>query len=171
MKLPLLLTNSYTRSRVWNNICAWFNPRQRWLTKVIPNTWTDKTELIPRLLFTCLIDFVESEEGLSQLNMDWEDELAQGHVTQEYIDDINKCYGLLKEVYDYVKTERDVLEKQQNAAYPELPPNLFSKGYVNTDHRSYGEMYGEVNRLEALIEQKDQWAMKAIVEQVGILWT
>ena len=40
----------------------WFSPRQKWLTKDIPNHWSDKTALIPQLLIKCLIHFVEEEK-------------------------------------------------------------------------------------------------------------
>jgi hypothetical protein len=170
MKLPLFFTNAYTRSRVWDDVCAWFNPRQKWLTDVIPNTWCDKTELIPRVLFICLVDFVDNEKGLDQLNVDWSSDLAAGYITQEYVDEVNSKYGLLKEVYDYIKTERHQLHIDLDAAYPPMP-DLFTKRTVTMEEGSYEKLYGEVNRIEKLIEEKDQWAMKAIVEHVGILWT
>ena len=168
MKLPLLFTNRYARKDLYDTVRCWFKPCQKWLTKEIPNTWCDKTELIPRLLFTCLINFVEEEKGLDQLGISWESDLKAGYVTQAYVDDHTYRYGLLKKVYDYVKYERDFLKNLMNASYPDHLPE-FLGGPV--DNRPYEVKYAETNRLEKLIEDKDQWAMKSIVEQVGILWT
>jgi len=146
-------------------VTSWFNPKQKWLTRVIPNTWCDKVELIPQLLFTCLIDFVEEEKGLGQLNIDWKKELEDGHVSQEYVDDVIKVYTELRDVYNYIKTERVQLERQHNESYPDYPLPTELKG------KDYHELYAETNRLEKLINDKDQWAMHAIVTHVGCLWT
>ena len=63
-KHPSLLLNSFYWWDLKYQIGAWFKPRQKWLTKTIPNTWCDKTSLIPHLLFTCLVNYVEDENGL-----------------------------------------------------------------------------------------------------------
>jgi hypothetical protein len=162
---PSMLTNSFWRHDVVYPITSYFNPKQKWLTREIPNTWCDKVELVPRLLFACIINFVEKEDGLSQLDIDWKEELENGHVSQEYVDDVIKTYTELLNVYDYVKTERALLQKQHDESYPDypLPPELEGKGYH--------EVYAETNRLEKLIEEKDQWAMHTIVTRVGYLWT
>lgn len=162
---PSMLFNSFWRHDVVYPVTSWFNPKQKWLTRVIPNTWCDKTELIPQLLFACLIDFVEKEKGLGQLDIDWSKELEAGHVSQGYVDNVIKTYTELRDVYNYIKTERAQLEKQHNESYPDypLPPELEGKGYY--------EVYAETNRLEKLINDKDQWAMHAIVTHVGCLWT
>jgi Mn-dependent DtxR family transcriptional regulator len=35
----------------------------------------------------------------------------------------------------------------------------------------YKEAYAEVRRLEALIEEKDMWAMKTIIKHYQKMWT
>lgn len=157
---PKLIANQFWRSDVILPITAWFNPRQKWLTKVIPNTWCDKTELIPRINFAVLVDFVESEKGLSQLDIDWEDELKNGYVSQEYVDSVIHTYTELKDVYNYIKYERPSLEKAHDESYPEL-----------NAQGSYYEIYAETNRLEKLIEDRDTWALTKIIEHRGVLWT
>ena len=168
MKLPVILTNS--RRDLWYKISSWFNPRQKWLTKVIPNIWCDKVELVPLLLFTVLIDFVEQEKGLDQLDVDWSEDLRAGYVIQEYVDDIQTKYGLLRQVYAYVKTDRKIFHDRMNEAYPSELPTFITNGN-STSEEPYATKYREVIRLRKLIEEKDQWAMKAIVEHVGVLWT
>jgi hypothetical protein len=162
---PSMLTNRFWRHDVVYPVTSWFNPKQKWLTREIPNTWCDKVELVPRLLFACLIDFVENEKGLSQLDIDWKEELENGHVSQEYVDNAIKTYTELLNVYGYIKIERALLQKLLDESYPPypLPPELKGLGYK--------ELYGETNRLNELITKKDQWAMHAIVTHVGCLWT
>lgn len=151
-----------------DKISTFFFPRQRWLTKAIPRTWCDKTELIPLLLFTCLIDFVEKEKGTEQLHVDWTEDLEKGYVTQEYVDSVNRIYSELEEAYRYAKTGRKELLDALNKSYPEIN---FSKTGTFSTEQPYHIAYAETNRLEKLIEDKDYWAMNIIIKHVGVLWT
>jgi hypothetical protein len=181
-KHPSLIFNSFFWWDLKYQISASFNPRQKWLTKSIPNTWCDKTTLIPHLLFECLIHYVEKEEGL-QDQTDWSKDLKEGYVTQEYIDTMKTRDELLRAVYNYVKTERLVIESEQDNSYPiPLSPtkDLFTKNEdgnrtMRTCDDVYGmsftEAYAEVDRLEKLIEEKDMWAMNTIVKYYQYMWT
>jgi len=180
-KHPSLLLNSYFWWDLKYQIYAWFNPRQKWLTKTIPNTWCDKTTLIPDLLFTCLIHYVEDEKGL-QDEIDWSEDIKAGYVSQEYVNDRQNKDALLRAVYNYVKTERLEIEAAQDNSYPiPLSPakDLFTQNEDgNRTMRScddvygmpYAEAYAETNRLEKLIEEKDLWAMNTIVKYHQYLW-
>ena len=181
-KHPSLIFNSYFWWDLKYQISAWFNPRQKWLTKTIPNTWCDKVTLIPHLLFECLIHYVEKEKGL-QDQIDWSEDLKNGYVSQEYINDRQNRDATLRAVYNYVKTERAALEAAQDNSYP-IPlsstRDLFIKNEDgNSTMRScddvygmpYEEAYAETNRLEKLIEEKDLWAMNTIVKYHQYLWT
>jgi hypothetical protein len=181
----LLFTNSYARSDLYWKIRAFFIPQQRWLTGVIPRTYCDKVELVPRVLFAILVDFVEKEKGLSQLDMNWSKEVVDGHVTQNYVDDIHTTYGELRDAYNYVKYERDKLQHAHDNSYPSLLPgvtSMFAPAREGSNTRrmltceeqygmSYAEAYAESNRLEALIEERDQAAMQTVVRHVKTLWT
>lgn len=181
-KHPSLIFNSFFWNDLKYQISASFNPRQKWLTKSIPNTWCDKTTLIPHLLFECLIHYVEKEGGLRD-QTDWSEDLKGGYVTQEYIDNLKTRDELLRAVYNYVKTERLVIESEQDNSYPiPLSPtkDLFTKNEdgnrtMRTCDDVYGmsftEAYAEVNRLEKLIEEKDMWAMNTIVKYYQYMWT
>ena len=162
--------------------------QQDWLRKIIPYDWCDNTELIPRLMFAMLIHFVEKENGLSQLNMNWDYELEHGHITQSYIDKINGIYGELRDAYNYVKTERPQLEIDLDNSYPEKLAGVHEffeepiidefgnkSSLMNTCETLYGlpfeEVYRENMRIEKLIDDRDQWAMNIIVKYVNYLWT
>jgi hypothetical protein len=181
-RCPSLLFNSFYWWDLKYKIQAFFNPRQKWLTRTIPNTWCDKVSLVPHLLFTCLVHYVEDENGL-QDQIDWSDDLEKGYTSQEYVDNVKSTDSELRSVYNYIKTERPQLEDQYNNSYP--TPN--SKGgdffVQDADGRytmrscedlyglSYEEAYAETHRLEKLIEEKDMSAMLTIVKHYQRLWT
>lgn len=167
--LDLISFSSFARGVAWNHVSSFFRPRQKWLTDKIPNTWCDKVELVPLVLFTILIDFVESEKGTDQLHIDWTEELEAGHVSQEYVDQVKTIYAELEAAYHYAKTSRQILLNRLDLSYPE--PDL-SKGIFGTKKSgTYEELYGETNRIEKEIADKDYWAMNIIVKHVGVLWT
>jgi hypothetical protein len=181
-KHPSLLFNSFFWWDVRYRISAFFNPRQKWLTKTIPNTWCDKVTLIPHLLFTCLIHYVEKEEGLND-NYDYAEDLEKGYVSQQYVDSVLETDRELREVYNYIKTERPQLEEQHENSYP-TPNSKAGDIFVENKDGSctmrsceelygmpYKEAYAEVRRLEALIEEKDMWAMNTIVKHYQKMWT
>jgi hypothetical protein len=181
-KHPSLLFNSFYWLDVKYKIDAFFNPRQKWLTKTIPNTWCDKVSLIPHLLFTCLVHYVEKEEGLSD-NYDYAEDLEKGYVSQQYVDSVLETDCELRAVYNYIKVERPQLEEQHENSYPtptSKATDFFVKGAdghytMRSCEDLYGfpyeEAYAETHRLEALIEEKDMWAMKTIIKHYQKMWT
>lgn len=183
-KCPSLLFNSFYWWDLRYKICAWFNPRQKWLTQTIPNTWCDKVTLIPHLLFSCLVHYVEDEKGL-QDEIDWSDDLKKGYISQEYVDNIQATDSELRAVYNYIKVERPQLEEQYNNSYPTLKSskeindifvedadgNSTMKSCEELYGLSYEEAYAETHRLEALIEEKDMWAMQTIIKHYQKMWT
>lgn len=181
-KHPSLLFNSFYWDDLRYKISAFFNPRQKWLTKTIPNTWCDKTALIPHLLFTCLVHYVEGEEGLHD-NYDYAEDLEKGYVSQQYVDSVLETDRELREVYNYIKTERQELELSLEASYPK-PKDPNEDIFVKTSDivfqvksceelygLSYTEAYAGVRRLEGLIEEKDAWAMNTIIKHYQKMWT
>jgi hypothetical protein len=182
-KHPSLLFNSFYWDDLRYKISAFFKPRQKWLTKTIPNTWCDKTALIPHLLFTCLTHYVEDEKGLRD-HTDWTEDLEKGYISQEYVDSVKNTDNELREVYNYIKTERPELEKQHENSYPTPSSKAINDLFIKEEDgnctmrsceelygMSYKEAYAEVHRLEALIEEKDMWAMKTIVKHYQKMWT
>ena len=180
---PSLLFNSFYWDDLRYKISAFFKPRQKWLTKTIPNTWCDKTALIPHLLFTCLTHYVEDEKGL-QDHTDWTEDLEKGYISQEYVDSVKNTDNELREVYNYIKTERPELEKQHENSYPTPSSKAINDLFIKEEDgnctmrsceelygMSYKEAYAEVHRLEALIEEKDMWAMNTIVKHYQKMWT
>lgn len=182
LRHPSLLFNRFFRGELKYKIETWFNPRQKWLTQTIPNTWCDKTYLIPQLLFECLVHYVEEEKGL-QDQLDWTSDLKEGHVTQDYLDTIYKRDAALRSAYNYIKFERPELQLKHENSYPEIKTPCKEMLAVNKDGYSimrscedlYGmpckQAYAENHRLEKLIEKKDMMTMKTIVKYYQYLWT
>jgi len=152
------------------------------LTKTIPNTWCDKVSLVPHLLFTCLVHYVEDENGL-QDEIDWSADLEKGYTSQEYVDNLKATDSELRSVSNYMKTERPQLEEQHDNSYPTSNSKGGDFFVQDADGRytmrscedlygmSYEEAYAETHRLEALIEEKDMWAMQTIIKHYQKLWT
>lgn len=181
-KKPSLIFNRFFYTTLKDDIEAWFNPRQKWLTRAIPNTWCDKTTLIPQLLFECLVHYVEEEKGL-QDQLDWTSDLKDGHVTQDYIDTIYKRDAALRSAYNYIKFERPELQKQHENSYPEIKTPCKEMFAVNKNGYNtmrscedlygmpYKQAYAETNRLEKLIDKKDMVTMNVIVKYYQYMWT
>ena len=115
-------------------------------------------------MFECLVNYVEVENGLRDKE-DWSEDLKQGYISQDYIDNVKEVDGTLREVYEYITIIRPKLSIQLDAAYPEcigLGLNLTG---------TYEELYGEVNRIEREIYAQDNWAMETIVRLRRHLWT
>jgi len=181
-KRPSLLFNSFYWWDFRYKLEAFFNPRQKWLTKTIPNTWCDKVTLIPHLLFTCLTHYVEDEKGL-QDHIDWTEDLEKGYVSQQYVDSVLETDRELRAVYNYIKTERSQLEEQHENSYP-TPKDPNSDFLVQKEDGRYiaksceelygltfKEAYAETHRLETLLEEKDMWAMNTIIKHYQKMWT
>jgi hypothetical protein len=124
-----------------------FKPRQKWLTRVVPRTWCDKPELMRDVLFAFIVDYVEVEDGLRFRGHDWKADLEQGHVSQEYVDDTNKVLDRIYNVYVFIKTDRPRLEQEIKD----------SDEYCTQAYK--------------MLDDKDKWALKEIVELREYLWT
>lgn len=139
----------WTCKSVKQYICDRFNPKQRWLTKKISRSWQDKPELIRDLLFEILVNYVESENGLHDIDYDWSEDLAAGYISQEYIDSTKRTDDIVRRCYTWIKKDRVELEDRMN----KFPP---VKEYSNL--------------LDAL-ESGDQTTCERIISVRQYLWT
>ena len=181
MKIKLLFNRHYWFDLKYKSKC-FFYPQQEWLTDLIPNTYCDKTELIPRILFACLVDYVEVERKkyhIYEVGYDWTEELKNKHVTKDYVEMIQHRDEQLMRAYDYIKTGRDHIEARIDAAYPPRQDwdDMFKKSeekdgyYEMTVSKERSDCYKEVNRLEAIKLDKDKWCMRIIIRYHEHLWT
>lgn len=142
------LFNKFTWYLRWDAFKAFFNPRQKWLTKHIPNTWKDKPELVQDILFACLIHFVEEEKGLHDESF-YKKDLDDGYISQQYYEDAIAWNNDLREVHHYITKERPILET-------ELEETVEPRDWIVVLDKQH---------------DKDIWAMSTIVKYSRYLWT
>jgi hypothetical protein len=183
-KIKNLLTSSYHRRELkWDIIC-YFRPRQQWLVDKLPRQFCDKVELIPLVMFEMLIHFVEDEEGLDGI---WGPHYEESDTWKSIREPVRKE---LEDAYNYIKTDRPLLQKELDESYPEaldggslldhVDPVIQEDGKIKhytmrsceqIYGMSYEEAYGEVHRLEKLIFERDTETMMTIIKHREYLWT
>ena len=137
-------------SNFWyEQVSSRINPRQKWLTKVIPRTWCDKTSLIPLVNFEMVTDFVDGEKCFE--NTEYE---GDGKVRETFAKELRACYN-------YIKVERPALQKLHDDSYPEPGKSA----------GSYKKDYGETDRIEKLLNKLDTKWLVWIVKNRDFLWT
>lgn len=124
------------------------NPRQKWLTKQIPKHWSDKTSLIPEVLFAMVVHFIDGEKCFE--HTDWTDTEKSKKFAEE-----------LRDCYDYIKVRRPELQKRYENSYPD----------EDTVTGDFLVDYKDNLELEALIEKTDTKYLVWIVTNRGYFWT
>jgi hypothetical protein len=154
--------------QLWHSIKCFFNPRQRWLTKKIPNHWCDKVELIRIVLFESLVHYVDEEKCFDVLAWDEEDIEGCDLNLKTFFNEKRERKAKIIKCYDYITKQRPQLSADLDKAYPEFEIDdiLQIRKTMN-----YLETYGEVNRIEALIEKLDNETLSTILELRERLWT
>lgn len=180
MRIKKLLSTYFWGDLIYKIKC-FINPRQEWLTDVIPDTHCDKVELIPTILFKCLEHYVEVEmknDWTHDIGYTYEEELALGYVTQEYVDRVMKIDKDLLKAYKWIKEGRVKLKQKIDDAYP--PSKSISDMFTKLEDGNYSmnpltvkesNCYAEVTRLENILSKKDIQVMKIIVKHHQSLWT
>jgi len=147
-----------------------FKPKHSRLRKAIPRQWRDITSLIVDVNFEFIKAFYEDEyiDGI----VDWS--ATEHH--KEFAD-------WLESSYKYITIERLNLEKEKDNAYPKHEGEFFDSFEKITDEQGrtlyqmkddripYDVKYGEVNRLEKLIEEKDTEILTQIIKRRDYFWT
>lgn len=133
---------------IWDTICYAVNPRQKWLTKQIPNSWCDKVSLVRDVNFAMIVHFVEGEKCYE--NTDYENS-GGGH--PKFAKELMECYL-------YIKTRRPMLDKMYWESFPD--DDKYTGDYLVD--------YAETNRLEKEIEEQDTKWLTWIVTNRGYLW-
>jgi len=156
--------------RYFDYIRPILNPQNKRIRKAIPRTWVDISHLIEIVNFEFIKTFYEEEyiDGI----VDWDAQPEH----REFAD-------WLEAAYKYITVERPQLEKDMDAAYPPLRP--IEEWFVPVeespdggrrfkmvdDGLTYEEKYGEVNRIEKLIDDKDTELLTEFVKRRHFFWT
>jgi len=132
-------------------IQCFFFPKHQEIRKAIPRTWTDISNLVVDLNFAMILSFKkEADESW----VDW-------NGTEEH----RKFKNWLDAAADWIQKARPELEKQRDNSYPPYPLPAELKG------KSYDELYGEVNRVEKLINDTDTTIIKQMIDYREFMWT
>jgi len=150
------LFSSYRWEDRWHAICAFYNPRQKWVMNNITDRWMDKPVIIETVLFNCIIHYIEQEKALEIVVWDEEEK--------------NK----LLEIYYWARNDRAAKIKEMEGSYPPLEeamPEVFGDEKKRVSKRTYEEMYGKVNELEEFINKKDTEYMTWLVKNRALIWS
>ena len=144
--IPWKVRDKYYKTR------DFFFPRNQWARDVIPNHWSDKTTLIPDLMFAGVIDFVDNEKVFDRVV------LTKKHKKE------------LREVYEWAKTGRIELQNQIDKAYPEIASDKSLLDYRTFNTETYEDLYAEVIRLEAIRDKMNTKHLTWIVKNRHMFW-
>jgi len=146
-----------------------FKPQHSRLRKAIPKQWCDISSLILNVNFEFIKTFYEEEyvDGV----VDW----SATEYHQEFA-------HWLELSYNWITTQRPQLEKQKEEAYPKSPSidDMFEEiidengkkiFQFKDDGIPYEVKYGEVNRIEELIDKKDTEVLTEFIKHRDYFWT
>lgn len=138
------------RELYWK-VYRFFKPCHKDIRKVIPRQWSDIANLIVDVNFAMILSFKKEAESSF---VDWDG-----------TDDHRKFKNWLDSVVHWIEQGRPACEAQRDALYPPhpLPPEMKNK--------SYDELYGELNKVEALIAETDSSILKQMIEYRDYFWT
>ena len=136
------------------NVYRWFVPCHKPVRDAVPRRWTDCTQLILDVNFAIIKEFVEEEMN----NVVWDDPDR----TQVF-----EAGVWLRDSYEYITKERALLEEKYNEA-------LASKDNLPLETRkamTYDQKYGEANRIEQEIADKDEQVIMGLAKHRQWMWS
>jgi hypothetical protein len=149
----------YKIRKVWDEIRWYFNPRQKWLTRKIPNSWIDKDTLWEICILEGIKHFVEQDGGLGY----------DGQNDPTY-PEWQKAFDIkVRFYYEMITKKLPELEKQMEEAWKNIPV-LFS-WEIPIKTIDYNKTYGEVDRIEKEIHDLKTEIMVWAVTQRDCIWT
>jgi hypothetical protein len=153
--------------RVLDNIRYWFNPRQKWLIKKIPNHWMDKDGLWELCILEGIKHYVEQDYGLG-----WEpDSFEKSQKDPEYPESQKQFDREVKAAYDRITVELPKLEKQLEEEWDTVPKFDINDFNSRKNQRSYTETYGDIDRLDAEIYKLKTEVMVWAIQRRDCIWS
>jgi len=161
----------YWKYYYWDYLGPIIKPRNSRYRKVISRKWADVSSLIENVNFEFVKGF-------------YEEEYVNGIVDWDAHPEHREFADWLELAYKYITFDRPLLVEQMENAYPELPSieEMFKPCEVDEDGnikkykmvddgRTYEEKYGEVNRIEKIIDNRDTDILTEIVKRRNFFWT
>jgi hypothetical protein len=146
-----------------------FRPSNSRIRNSIPRQYRDVTSLIVDVNFEFIKAF-------------YEDEYVDGVVDWTATENHKEFAEWLERSYTYIIDERPKLEKQKENSYPKMGPfdQLFEEiiddngkklFQFKDDGIPYDVKYGEVNRLEKLMVERDTDILNQLIKRRDYFWT
>ena len=156
----------------WDNVRHFLKPRQRWLTRQIPNHWVDKDRLWEICILEGIKHYVEQDGGLG-FDDDWRKSYEYSQSDPTYPDSQKKFDREVFENYGLITNRLVQLDKQLKDEWDKVPPFKFPKGneWPQMSNEEYDTRYGEINRLETEIELLKTHIMIWAVKHREKIWT
>ncbi len=160
-KLPVWVTNTY------DNICYWLNPRQKWLTKQIPNRWIEKEDLWDICILRGIVHHVEEDGGLGFDFGDYE----KSQKDPDYPEHQKAFDREMKWAYDQIVTTLPGLEfKLQRLC--DRYRNLLKRNKYHIPHsQEMDEISDEMEVLGKKIYDLKTKIMVWAIEKRNCIWT
>ncbi len=153
----------------YDYIKPFFSPRNKRIRKAVPRQYRDISSLIVDINFEFIKAFYEDEYNANIV--DWE--ATEHH--KEFAEWLTKSYR-------YITVERSILENRRDCSYPQSKP-LDEMFELKTDENGkrvfefkddgvpYDVKYGEVDRLEKEISDKDTEILTELIKRRDYFWT
>ena len=147
----------YQLKRWWHeNVVCRIRPRNKWIAKIVPCTWADKTWLIEKFLFECIVHYVEVELKESKHLME------PGSPFEDKWKRIEKCYTYITVDRPNMQQEIDEL---MEIAYPPGP------GLIGMSAPDRKEAQNKILELENIMHTITCDTLKEIIDLKQHLWT
>jgi len=138
---------------VWS-IYRWFVPCHQSVRQAVPRKWMDCTQLILDVNFAIIKEFVEHEMN----NVTWDDESRPM---------VKEAGEWLRASYVYITKHRSELQQQYDEALASASDVPFEQRRTMT----YTQLYGESNRIEQEIDDRDQQVLMGLAKHRQWMWT
>jgi hypothetical protein len=147
-----------------------FRPSNSRIRKSVPRQYRDVTSLIVDINFEFIKAF-------------YEDEYVDGVVDWTATEHHQEFAHWLELSYKWITQRRPELEEEKDDAYPKRSGDFWDSFVEITDENGkklyqfkddgilYEEKYGEVNRLEKVIEEKDTEILTQLIKRREYFWT
>ena len=152
----------YKIRKYWDELRWWWNPRQKWLIKKIPNHWVDKDYLWEICILEGIKHYVEQDGGLDFNNY------VSNQTDASYPEWQKKFDKEVKTMYDYITVILPILNKELEDAWKKDKLNevlgLEKLGVNITPHEKVSAGYKNLNlNDQGKIDELFQLAFKNIL--------
>lgn len=159
-----IMFNKYFWKNLWyTQVSSRINPRQKWLIKKIPRTWSDADHLIELCVFESLIYWWTQDNGEESCRYQFETQ--DHHVEDSFRKNAKDVYDRLLAAYQWASEGRVKAQKDYETA---LEQNFGKATDLQSDRLRRLEI---VNNMENEIIEKDTYFLTEIVKLRRFMWT